>query len=263
MSYSSKQFIFPFFFGILALMFIILSNIVEYIGGEKLHPIAWLASFSILISFLLIRYYALDMNSFSKIITETNPVSDVTLNPVRFINGMTLAYLVGLIATITIVYNFIAGMLIYLVMQICLIYAFSGIMVLNIFKLKNNSTLKKNAIISIIFWIILVIGVYFLFVYSGSSSLIVIPYVIFLGLMAHFSWYGFTYTQRSFLFRIMIILASGIFVFSDALIGNMVYGPVKYDFYVLIDLTYVINLFLMSQAILFLKNEKSESVLRI
>ena len=260
-NFKNKSFSIPFTFGILALVFITISNIVEQIQGQKINEIAWLASLCIVISFIIIRFYSISGDKFTSIILESNPTG-LGLHPNRYLNGLTISFIVGLIALIAISFNFILGMLIYLVMQLCLIYSFSGIVVYNIFNVKESPKIRLNAIISIIFWVVLVGTIYLVFVHS-NNSLIVIPYVLALGTMAHYSWYGFSYTQRSFLFRIMPMIASAFFVFSDALIGNSEYGSIQFqDLYVLIDFTYVINLFFMSQAILFLKNERGESVLK-
>ena len=60
--------------------------------------------------------------------------------------------------------------------------------------------------------------------------------------MACISWFGLGYNQRSKFFRYMMVIASGFFVFSDLLIGNVRYGQIRIDIYLLIDITYVINI---------------------
>jgi hypothetical protein len=57
----------------------------------------------------------------------------------------------------------------------------------------------------------------------------------------------------------MIVTASGLFVFSDTLIGNSRYGQFDINLNILIDVTYVLNIFLMSHAILFLKDSSGLS----
>ena len=262
--YSSKKFILPFSLGIIGLFFIALSKYIESSSGAKSFEIAWTASFFIMVGMIVIRFYSLDLDNFVSIIALTNPFKDSTLQPKRFVDGMTLAMVVGLVATVSIHYNFIVGMLVYLCMHICLLYAFSGISNIKTFSLIKRNQFKSFSIFTLILWIVIIAGVYFFFVYDGSESLIVIPYVIALGTMAHYSWYGLPYSERSKAFRVMIILASAIFVFSDSLIGNSRYGNIKFDsLYSLIDLTYVINIFLMSQAVLFLKDSKGNSPLGV
>ena len=53
-----------------------------------------------------------------------------------------------------------------------------------------------------------------------------------------------------------IIIASSLFVFSDLLIGNARYGVIRIDIYFLIDITYVLNILLMSHVQLFLNLKK-------
>ncbi len=262
--YSSKKFLLPFSLSIIGLFFILLSKYIESNSGTKSFVIAWTASFFIMLSMIVIRFYSLDMDKFVSIMVNSNPFKDHTLQPKRFVDGMTLAMVVGLLATISIYYNFIIGMLVYLCMHICLLYAFSGITNLKTFSMIKKDQFKRFTIFTLIFWIVVISGVYLLFVFDGSKSLIVIPYVIALGTMAHFSWYGLPYADRSRIFRIMIALGSVIFVFSDSLIGNSKFGSIKFDsLYVLIDITYVLNIFLMSQAILFLKDSNGNFPLAI
>lgn len=261
--YSSKKFFIPFSFGVLGLIFISLSKIIESISGSKSYEIAWLASFFIMVGMLCIRFYSLDTNKFTSIINTTNPLQESDLQPIRFANGMTLAMIIGFFATVSIYFNFIVGMLVYLAMHLCLIYAFSGITTLNPSILLKNDKFKFFTIFTFFFWIAIISVVYFVFVFDGAESIIVIPYVIALGTMAHYSWYGLPYIDRSKMFRFMIFFASGIFVFSDSLIGNSRFGTFKLDFlFFLIDITYVINIFLMSQSILFLKDKNGTSPLK-
>ncbi|MCE7737380.1 MAG: hypothetical protein GPJ54_20995, partial [Candidatus Heimdallarchaeota archaeon] len=239
------------------------SKIVEFATGDKIAAIAWFASALIMTSTLIMRFYSIDLEKFTTIIQETNPV-DYELSPKKFLDWITIAMVVGLFATVTIHYNFIAGMLVYLLMQLSLIKAFSGIFVINPKIAFTDPALKRYSTISAIFWIFYVAIVYTVFVYNGSESLIVVPYIIFLGVMAHISWYGLSY-DRSPLFKYMMIAASAIFVFSDSLIGNDVYGETKLpeDLYHTIDMTYVLNIFLMSQAVLFLKDKAGQSALKL
>lgn len=261
--YFSKKFSVPFTLSLIGLFFILLSKYIELSTGTKIYAIAWTSSFFIMVSMLFIRFYSLDMNKFVSIIIYTNPFKDALLHPRRFVDGMVLAMMVGLFATVSIYYNFIIGMLAYLCMHVCLLYAFSGITDVKTFSLLKKNHFKSFTIFTLIFWTVVITGVYIIFVFNGPKSFIVIPYVIALGSMAHFSWYGLPYKDRSKVFRFMIILASAIFVFSDSLIGNNMFGSIKLDvLYPLIDITYVINIFLMSQSILFLKDTQGNSPLR-
>lgn len=256
--YKSKSFTLPFSFGILGLIAIATSKIIELSTGTKIHQIAWLASAFILTSTLIIRFYTLDAKSFDDLIQETNPLKDKPLPSSRYIKWFTIALVIGLGATITIHFHFIFGMLAYLLMQIALMIAFSGIIHMNPKITLKSEKFRKMTLISMVFWVVLIVFVYVFFVYSGSDSLIVIPYVMALGTMAHFTWNGLAYTGRSIIFRAMLVAGSFIFVFSDALIGNNVYGvdKVSENLYHTIDITYVLNIFLLTQAVLFLKKKE-------
>ena len=248
----SKRIILPTILGLLGFISIIVSEIINQIQGSKILIIAWLASILITISTFIIRFYSIDVKSFEEIIQKTNPIENRKLHPQRFLNWIVIAMVIGLTATIVIAYSFIIGVLIYLLMQFSLIIAFSGIVLIVPSVQKEYPKLRRAFLISIIFWVIFVPTVFFIFVWNGTESLIVIPYVVASGIMACISWLGLGYSQRSRIFRYFIVIASGLFVFSDLLIGNARYGIFHIDIYFLIDITYVLNILLMSHAPLFL-----------
>jgi hypothetical protein len=248
----SIRIILPIILGISGFVMILISEVINQIQGSKILIIAWLASILVTISTLIIRFYSLDPDNFKEIIQKTNPVENRQLKPYRFLNWIVIAMIVGLIATIVIAYDFIIGMIIYLLMQISLIIAFSGIVFIRPSIQLSNPNLRKVFLISIIFWIAFIPLVFFIFVWNGTESLIVVPYVIAIGIMACISWFGIGYNQRSKIFRYFIVAASSLFVFSDLLIGNARYGTIRIEIYLLIDITYVLNILLMSHAQLFL-----------
>ena len=250
----SKRIILPIILGISGFVLILISEIINQIQGSKILFIAWSASILVTISTFIIRFYSIDPQHFEEIIQNTNPIENRQLHPQRFLNWIVIAMIIGLIATIVIAFDFIFGMIIYLLMQFALIIAFSGILFIGPSVQLNNPKTRKIFLISIIFWSIFVPVVFFLFVWNGAESLIVVPYVIALGSMACVSWFGIGYNQRSKFFRYFIVIASGLFVFSDLLIGNARYGLFQIDIYLLIDITYVLNILLMSHAQLFLRD---------
>lgn len=249
-----KRFILPIILGILGFVSIIISEIINQIQGSKILIITWLASILITISTFIIRFYSIDPKRFKEIIQKTNSIENHQLHPQRFLNWIVIAMVIGLTATIIIAFNFIIGMIVYLLMQFSLIIAFSGIFFIGPSVQKNHPKIHRIFLISIIFWSIFIPVVFFIFVWNGAESLIVVPYVFALGSMACISWFGLGYNQRSKIFRYMIVIASGLFVFSDLLIGNERYGQIHIDIYLLIDLTYVLNILLMSHAQLFLRD---------
>ena len=247
-----KRRILPIILGGLGFIMILISEIINQIQESKILIIAWSASILITISTFVIRFYSIDSEKFKEIIQETNPVKTHELKPIRFLNWILIAMIVGLIATIVIAYDFIIGMIIYLLMQIALMIAFSGIISISPKAQMSHPKLRKTFLISILFWIVFIPFVFFIFVWNGTESLIVVPYVVAIGFMACISWFGIGYNQRSKLFRYAMVVASSFFVFSDLLIGNSRFGTFRIEIYFLIDITYVLNILLMSHAQLFL-----------
>jgi hypothetical protein len=248
----SKRYILPIILGIIGLVLILISEIINQIQGSKILIIAWLASGFITLSTFIIRFYSINPEHFKEVIQNTNPIKNHQLHPQRFLDWIVIAMVIGLTATIIIAYNFIIGMIIYLIMQFSLIIAFSGIFFIDPSVQKKNSKIHRIYLTSIIFWSIFVPVAFFIFVWNGTESIIVIPYVFALGSMACISWFGLGYIQRSKIFRYFIVIASGLFVFSDLLIGNAKYGILHINIYLLIDITYELNILLMSHAQLFL-----------
>jgi hypothetical protein len=251
---KSKKSILPGILGITGFILILISEIINQIQASKILIIAWLASVLITISTFIIRFYSINSENFEEIINHTNPIKNLQLHPQRFLNWIVIAMVIGLTATIVIAFNFIIGMIVYLLMQFSLIIAFSGIFFISPSPQKINPKIYRIYLTSIIFWSIFVPVAFILFVWNGIESLIVIPYVFALGSMACISWFGLGYSQRSKSFRYFMVIASGLFVFSDLLIGNARYGMFHVEIYLLIDITYVLNILLMSHAQLFLKN---------
>ena len=87
----------------------------------------------------------------------------------------------------------------------------------------------------------------------GLSTLafIVAPYVAALGLMVLVVWLGLAYRQRPLLFRVAAALGAASLVFSDALIGQMVFVDPETPLIFLILPTYVLAIILLSESLLF------------
>lgn len=244
----------PLILGSAGFLSILFSELIVQVHGSKIVQVSWLASALILISTLIIRFYSIDPDRFDQIIQGTNPVEGIGLPSLRFLNWITIAMVIGFIATVIIAFDFIIGVLVYLLMQICLIISFTGIFSIKPSTLLADSNLRRSSIISLVFWIIAIPVIYFILIYNGTEPLIVVPYVIAIGSMACISWFGIGYNQRSRAFRWMIVGASLLFVFSDMLIGNARYSSFRLELNQLIDVTYVLNILLISHAVLFLKD---------
>jgi hypothetical protein len=251
--YSNRRFLIPFILGSLGFLTILLSEFIVFDQGKKIVEVTWLASLFIVISVFVIRFYSVDGSRVDQIMKETNPLKSIELNPQRYLNWMLISMIVGFAATVTIAFDFVYGMIVYLVMQVCLVFSFSGIITINPLKFRTNSNLFRKVLFFVFFWIILIPAIFLILVFNGPDSLIVVPYVIAIGIMACISWFGLVYDRRSRLFRWLIVIATGLFVFSDSLIGNSRYGTFEISLNFLIDITYVLNIFLLSHAILFLR----------
>ena len=232
--------------GIGGLVSIITSTLIA-IDNSKIVEITWLASVFIALEALIIRFYSIDMNKLSAMIDD----EDMNLDGRKFINWMTIAMIVGLAATVIIHYDFIFGMISYLSMQICLIISLTNAVPGNIFRVTENK-LRRLGITSLFVWILLIAFDYIVLVYGGPDAFVVIPYVVAIGIMAHYTWYGLGF-PRPTLFRWLPVLASALFVYSDSVIGISKFGTIDLaNIHILIiDLTYVVNIFLMCSASLF------------
>ena len=75
-------------------------------------------------------------------------------------------------------------------------------------------------------------------------------YVAALGLMAAVVWLGLGYGKRPLSFRILAAVGAASFVFSDSLIGHMVFVNPDTPLQMLISPTYVLAIILLSHALL-------------
>jgi hypothetical protein len=140
---------------------------------------------------------------------------------------------------------------IYLIMQVCLIGMFSGLVHLRPRVIRATVGLGRPFLIAALFWLIITPLVFVVFVYREPDSLIVAPYVAALGLMALVVYVGLGYGQRPLPFRVLPALGATSFVFSDALIGHMAFVNPDTSLQVLISPTYILAIILLSHAVLF------------
>lgn len=241
----------PLGLSILAFVVILLAESIRIRTGERPLPIAWSASGIVLAAVVVLRWWTVDEARLATAVQATNPLPDVPLHPRRYLNLLVAAMGVGLVATVAITRNFYLGAGIYLVMHLCLMAAFSGILHLQPRRILRSAELRRPSLIASLFWLIVTPLVYILFVYNGPMTLIAAPYVAALGLMALVVWLGLAYRQRPLLFRALAALGAASFVFSDALIGNMVFVNPETPLIFLISPTYVLAIILLSQAALF------------
>lgn len=255
MNTKSIRWAIPLILSILSIITIVIAEIFHQIHSSKNVPLIWLASIFVTVSTIFARFFVIDTEKFSQIIQNTNPFSKISLKPKRFLNFIVISMLIGLIATISLAFDFIIGMLFYLITQISLIISFSGILTLNVFEIKKNPDMYLKYLVSIIFWTLTIPIIYFLLIFNGLESLVVIPYVMGIGTMACISWFGLAYKERSLLFRILIAAGSILFVYSDTLIGNAKFGTFRIPLGITIDITYVIGILFISHSMLFLRDK--------
>jgi magnesium-transporting ATPase (P-type) len=105
---TSSRFLLPFLLGIAGLLAIITSTII-ILNNPKIVEITWLASVFIVLGTLIIRFYSLDVDGFAETIKQTDP-GNTELDGRKFVNWMTIAMIIGLVATIIIHYSFEIGM---------------------------------------------------------------------------------------------------------------------------------------------------------
>jgi hypothetical protein len=243
----------------LALVLILIHAGIMRTTGEQVVALSWPANILVVISSLCICFRIVDRNRFLRAIRETDPTASPSqLAAWRYLTGLAAAMVVGLAATIVIYYRFIPGMLIYLVMQVLLISAFSGILHLSP-KRFFVSSLRMVSLFFIILWAIIGPTVFFAFVYGGPESVIVIPYVTALVLMALAASLGLAYTKRPPAFRLMTFLGALSFVFSDTLIGHSAYMNPDSGLSFLIAPTYVLAILLISHAPLVMEYAQGDS----
>jgi hypothetical protein len=204
----------------------------------------------VLLSTLLLRFWSVDEGRFTAAVESSNPVPAVSLHPRRYLNWLVAAMAVGLIATVVIQSNFFLGAGIYLLMQICFIITFSGILHLHPRRILESPELKRPSLITTLFWLIVTPLIFVFFVYNGPFSLVVAPYVAALGLMAAVVWLGLGYGERPLSFRVLAAFGAASFVFSDSLIGHMVFVNPDTSLQMLISPTYVLAIILLSHALL-------------
>ncbi|MFW9988827.1 MAG: lysoplasmalogenase family protein [Candidatus Odinarchaeota archaeon] len=196
---------------------------------------------------LLLRFLIIETDKFSQFIKNSD-ITEISgeLNPKRFLNLMPIAMILCTIADLLIYFNFILGALTFLFAQIVYIIAYSGIIHLHPKNLFNKKNIRKNSTV-IIIWIIIIIILYLSFIYNPSNSLtlLVLPYIIFIGIMVIITYLGGFYTKRLIKFRILLILGSTFFLISDTILG---YNRFKMNFDLaglLIGLTYLLGVFFL------------------
>ena len=245
-----KQTVIPLILVVLAFGIVLMAEGIRAQSGERPLPVYWSASILVLISTLLLRFWSVDEARFAEAVESSNPVPNSPLHPQRYLNWLLVAMGVGLIATVLIQSNFFLGAGIYLIMQVCLIITFSGVLHVRPRLIWNTPELKRPFLITTAFWLIITPLIFVFFVYNGTGSLVVAPYVAALGLMAAVVWLGLGYSKRPLSFRLLAAIGAASFVFSDSLIGHMVFVNPATPLQLLISPTYELAIILLSHALL-------------
>ena len=227
----------------------------EYFKGSNADlslAFAFLATITVVGNTVLIFRDWVDIFSFISFVQETDPTESILPSPEKYIALMPWMQAAGMVATISIAFNFIVGMLAYLVMHLVNIYSFSFICHLNWADMASDKSLQFWAGCVFVFGFIVAAADYIFFVYNGEKfSLTVIPYIIALTSMTITMYIGYAYSQRPFLFRFLPAFGSTCFFISDSLIGHAEFQH-KHPADILIDPLYVIAINCMTAAVLFM-----------
>jgi len=173
----NRRAIVPLGLSILAFVVILTAESIRIRTGERPLAIAWSASGIVLAAVVVLRWWTVDERRFETAVQTTNPLPDRPLHPRRYLNMLVAAIAVGLVATIVITQNFYLGAGAYLIMHLCLIAAFSGILHLQPRRILQAAALRRPSLLTSLFWLVVTPLVYIFFVYNGPQTLIVAPYV--------------------------------------------------------------------------------------
>ena len=250
-----KAFILIIFITIAAFTWEFISLIIYLLIGVL---IFWqVASILISVASLLLRFFFIDIEKFSSIITETDLYSKKRLlKSKRFLNLMPTAMVTCTLADIIIPFSFITGMLIFLIAQLLLISAFSGIIHINP-KIAFSGKTKYLSIISTIGITVIILNIYLLLLYSSEdfTTILIIPYIVVLTIMVIITFIGLGYNSRSLRFRLILCLGATLFLISDAILAyNRFNIPINYA-HLWIGGLYFLAIFFLQFAMLFLNSK--------
>lgn len=236
---------------------VIVHEAVRYCAGSPIMVIDWAANALMVATSLFIRA-RVDEDRFRRAVMEAVPEGR-PVNPMRFVNGMPAAIAVSFAAAIAIRYNFIAGMILYLAMQVLLIYSFTGI---HPFDLRQvlGGRLRVYYTAVVVLWLLAPAALFYLFIHNGLQTIVVVPYMLFLSAMTMMTYFAFALTKRPFLFRLAPVIASTMFVASDIMVGYDAFRNTADKCYAAISMTYITAMLLFNITILFLKTGKGEDV---
>ncbi len=242
----------------ITLILVIIHEAVRYYTGSPIMVIDWAANALMVATSFYIRGHV-NVEQYRRAVLESVPETR-TVDPRRFINGMPAAMTVGLVASITIRYNFIAGMILYLAMQVLLIYTFSGIVPLGLRDFNSGESRGYYRTVTLLAF--LVPGALFCqIIYNGLQSLVVVPYMLLLCAMAVMTYAALAVAGRPPLFRAAPAAAATFFIASDLLVGYVAFHNPADKYYASISMTYIIAMVLFNITILFLKNRNGEYIL--
>lgn len=254
---------------IVVLIFEIYRQTTFILTDVVLFPFFLASSVLISITALIIRLFIIDPQKFSTIIFGTDiyvsneNTSEKTLNPLRFLNLMPIAMITCSIADTLIAIDFILGVLTFLIAQILYITAYSGIIHLNP---KTVFTGKKKALplVFSIGWILISTLLYITLIFSPDDilTLLVIPYVVVLTLMVIITFFGLGYISRSLNFRLLLCGGAVFFLISDTILAFNRFNTPIYGASMLIGPTYLLAVFMLQFAILFLHFPDGSSIMR-
>lgn len=248
---SKKTLILIYILTIIAFFWELLSLIV-YLSTDVL--IFWqIASILISIIAIIIRLFVIDTEKFESLIVDIDIYStNKSLNPRRFLNLMPIAMIFCTIADIVIPVSFIAGVLLFLIAHVLLIAAYSGIIHINP-KIAFSGTNKILALVSTIILTIAIFIIYFTLLYSAEdfTTVLLIPYIGIITIMAIITYIGLGYNSRPIKFRLILCGGATLFLISDAILAYNKFNTPVYLSAIWIGGTYFLAIFMLQIAILF------------
>ncbi|MBP7737122.1 MAG: hypothetical protein KA369_14180 [Spirochaetes bacterium] len=243
---------------VITLILVVIHETVRYCTGSPIMAIDWAANALMVATSFYIRSHV-DVEEYRLAVLGSVP-GGRSLNPLRFINGMPAAMTIGFGAAITILYNFIAGMILYFIMQILLIYTFSGIVPLDLRDFNIGESRGYYRTVILIAFLVPV-AIFCEVIYNGLQSLVVVPYMLVLSAMAVMTYAALAVAGRPLLFRVAPAAAASFFIASDILVGYVAFNNPLDKYYAAISMTYIIAMVLFNITILFLKNRNGGYIL--
>ncbi len=228
------------------LHYVFLSELITYYG--------WIANLLITFAAFYIRFKIIDPERFAEAVIETSLTPEPSINPVRYLNIMPAAMVVGSIAGVVIHSYQVAGVFLYLINQVLFLVAFSGVIDIRPRILLAPGSRNRNILLALV-WLLIGAAIYLTMFSLGlkNNTLMAAAVPVYmLSIIAPtvVAYIGLTYKRRSSVFRMMPAAGITSFVFSDTIIGFNSFVSPFYWAPVLLYPSWVLAIFLLQYAVL-------------